>query len=157
MALIPLLFLYFVYRMQKYKNGRVKFVEDFMITRSRAMDQAVEAVRRGAKPEIDQVVRQADLPDELERPYRLWVQALVDYYTDLLRSEGDDFESLARSTYSARTSYLLILDHLSAAESKFYAAITPTLAATAGAVEIISAIEKKSRQLRREIAESIFP
>jgi hypothetical protein len=43
MVLIPLLFLYFIYRMQRYRNGRVKFDEEFMVTRRRVMDLAVES------------------------------------------------------------------------------------------------------------------
>ena len=36
MIMIPLLFIYFIYRMQKYKDGRIKFDEEFMAARRRA-------------------------------------------------------------------------------------------------------------------------
>ena len=49
MIMIPLLFIYFIYRMLKYKEGRIKFDEEFMATRSRALEVAVEAVETGTR------------------------------------------------------------------------------------------------------------
>lgn len=156
MVLIPILFLYFIYRMQRYKNGRSKFDEEFMTTRRRAMNLAVEAVETGEKPDIDRIVRQAGLSDTLEQSYASWVRVLVEYYVDLLSAEGDSFESLVRSVYRSRTNYLLILSRLGTVEKEFYQALKPQLAATEGAGEIIAAIEKQSQQLRRKLAEQIF-
>lgn len=157
MVLIPILFLYFIYRMQKYKRGRVKFNEDFMITRNRAMDLSVEAIQNGLKPDINHVVGKSNLPDELAKPYGLWVRALVEYYTDLLAANGDRFETLVRAAYGNRTNFLLVLNRLSGAEKEFYSALKPQLAETEGAAAIIATIEEKARQLRRELAERIFP
>jgi hypothetical protein len=156
MILIPVLFLYFVYRMQKYKTGRMQFDQEFMATRRKAMDLAVEALEADASPNIDQIARQSGLTDALERPYASWLKALVDHYADLLAANGDSFESLVRSAYRNRTNYLLILNRLNTVEKEFYAALKPQMAATEGAAAIIAAIETNSRQLRRDLAESIF-
>jgi hypothetical protein len=156
MILIPIFFLYFVYRMQKYKTGRMQFDQEFMATRRKAMDLAVEALEADVRPDIDQVARQSGLMDALERPYASWLRALVDYYADLLAANGDNFDTLVRSAYRNRTSYLLILNRLNTVEKEFYAALKPQMAATEGAAAIIAAIETNSRQLRRALAESIF-
>lgn len=156
MILVPLLFLHFIYRMQKYKNGRMRFEQEFMTTRRRAMDLAVEALETKIKPNLDQIARESGLTDALERPYASWLKALVDYYTDLLTANGDSFESLVRSAYRNRTDYLLALNRLSAVEKDFYAALKPQMAATEGAAAIIATIEEHSRRLRREMAESTF-
>lgn len=156
MILIPILFLYFVYRMQKYKTGRMKFDQEFMATRRKAMDLAVEALEADVRPDIDQVARQSGLMDVLERPYASWLKALVDYYSDLLAANGDSFETLVRSAYRNRTNCLLILNRLNTVEKEFYSALKPQMAATEGAAAIIAAIETNSRQLRRDLAESIF-
>lgn len=157
MVLIPILFLYFIYRMQKYKRGRVKFTEDFMITRNRAMDTTVEALRNGLKPDVDQVVAKSSLSDELKVPYRSWVDALVEYYNDLLTANGERFESLVQSAYGNRTNFLLVLNRLSGAERELYSALKPALSDTEGVAAIISSMEQKTRQLRRELAERVFP
>ena len=69
MVLIPILFLYFVYRMQRFKSGRMKFDQEFMTTRRKAMDLAVEALETGVKPNIDRVAQESDITNTLEKHY----------------------------------------------------------------------------------------
>lgn len=156
MVLVPLLFLYFIYRMQRYKSGRMKFDEEFMTTRRRAMNLAFEAVETGTRPDIDRIARESGLTEALEKPYASWLKVLVDFYMDLLAANGDSFESLVRSAYRNRTNYLLTLNRLSTVEKEFYAAVKPQLAATEGAAAVIATIETQSQQLRRDLAENIF-
>jgi len=156
MVLIPILFLYFIYRMQRFKNGRMKFDQEFMTTRRRAMDLAVEAAETGVKPNLDRIARESGLTDALEKPYASWLRALVDYYLDLLSANGDSFDALVRATYHNRTNYLLTLNRLSTVEKEFYTALKPQLAATEGAAAVVATIEEHSRRLRRDLAEQIF-
>jgi hypothetical protein len=156
MVLVPLLFLYFIYRMQRYKSGRMKFDEEFMTTRRRAMNLAFEAVETGTRPDIDRIARESGLTEALEKPYASWLKVLVDFYMDLLAANGDSFESLVRSAYRNRTNYLLTLNRLGTVEREFYAAVKPQLAATEGAAAVIATIETQSQQLRRDLAENIF-
>jgi hypothetical protein len=156
MVLVPLLFLYFIYRMQRYKSGRMKFDEEFMTTRRRAMNLAFKAVETGTRPDIDRIARESGLTEALEKPYASWLKVLVAFYMDLLAANGDSFESLVRSAYRNRTNYLLTLNRLSTVEREFYAAVKPQLAATEGAAAVIATIETQSQQLRRDLAENIF-
>jgi hypothetical protein len=142
--------------MQKFKHGRMKFDQEFMITRRKALDLAVEALVTGVQPNIDRIAGESGLADALERPYASWLRALFDYYTDLLAASGDSFETLVRSVYRNRTNYLLTLNRLNTVEKDFYAALKPRMAATEGAAAIFATIEEQSRRLRRELAESIF-
>lgn len=156
MILLPILFLYFIYRMQQYKHGRTKFDREFMITRQRALEIAVDAVEQDKQADVDSVVRQSSLPDPLREPYKLWVAALTEYYMDLLSATGDTFQSLVRSAYGNSANYLLALNRLGTAERQFYSALKPQLTQTEGAVAVISLIEEQSHQLRRELANTIF-
>jgi len=156
MVLIPILFLYFVYRMQRFKSGRMKFDHEFMTTRRKALVLAVEALETGVKPNIDRIARVSGITDALEKHYASWLRTLVDYYDDLLAAEGDTFESLVRSAYHNRTNYLLTLNRLNTVEKEFYRALKPQLASTEGAAAVIAAIEEHSRRLRRDLAEQIF-
>lgn len=157
MILIPILFLYFVYRMQKYKQGRIKFDQDFMITRRRAMDVAVEALSLGGSPDVDRVVKESTLVDEeLRKSYGAWVKVLTEYYMDLLAAEGDTFESLVRSAYKSSMNFLLELNRISTAERQFYSALRLRLSETKGVAAIIATIEERSQQIRRDMASGIF-
>jgi hypothetical protein len=156
MVLLPILFLYFVFRMQRFKTGRMQFDQDFMVTRRKAMAIAIEGIETGHRPDIDAIARESGLRDVLEKPYAAWLQALVEHYTDLLSAAGDSFEALARSAYRTRTDYLLGLNRLSTVEKEFYAALKNQMRATEGAADVITTLEEQSRQLRRELAERIF-
>jgi hypothetical protein len=156
MILIPILFLYFIYRIQRFKTGRLRFNEEFMVTRRRAMELALDAAGSGLKPDFNQIARQTGLVDALEKPYASWLRVLVAHYADLLAADGENFETLVRSAYRNRTNYLLTLNRLNAVEKEFYAALKPQMAATDGAPAIIGIIEEKAQSLRRASAESIF-
>jgi hypothetical protein len=156
MVLIPILFLYFIYRMQRFKSGRMKFDEEFMTTRRLAMDAALNAMETNSRPDMDEVARNSKLPAPLQGPYVSWVKALAEYYMDLLSVNGDSFESLVRAAYRSRTDYLLILNRLTTVEKEFYRALKPHMGAAEGASDIIATIESQSQKLRRELAEEIF-
>jgi len=156
MILIPILFLHFIYRMQKFKNGRLRFNEELMVTRRRAMEIAFESVQTGSKPNVDQAAREIGLSDSLEKPYASWLKALADHYADLLSADGESLESLTRSAYRGKTDYLLTLNRLNSVEKEFYAALKPGMAATEGADQIITIIQKESQRLRREHADHAF-
>jgi len=156
MILVPLLFLYFIHRMQTYKNGRIKFNEDFMDTRRRALECAVETLNASDLLEAKAVVRQAGFSDRLEKPYAAWLEVLVDHYRDLLAADGDDFDTLARKAYHTRTNYLLTLNRLNTVEKEYYAALKPQLDGTEGTADIIAIMEKESQRLRRDLAEQVF-
>jgi hypothetical protein len=158
MVLIPFLFFYFFYRMQKYKKGREKFDQDFMITRLRTLDEAVEALDKRRPPDIQALVRRSGLAEALRKPYAAWVEALALHYTDLLKAGGETFEHLVRGAYRNRGNYLLALNRLSQVEAQLYAALRPAIEAQPDtAADIIATIEKTSQRLRREAAERIFP
>ena len=156
MIMIPLLFIYFIYRMLKYKEGRLKFDEEFMAARRQAMDVALEALETGADPDIDRTVRQSEYADTIAKPFGSWIKVQVEYYMDLLSAPGENFEHLVRSAYRSRTNYLLALNRLNTVEKEFYTALKPQLAATEGAAEIIETIETKSQHLRRWFGEQAF-
>ncbi len=156
MILVPLLFLYFIHRMQTYKNGRIKFNEDFMDTRRRALECAVETLNASDLLEAKPTVRQAELSDSLEKPYAAWLEVLVDHYRDLLAADGHDFDTLTRKAYHTRTNYLLTLNRLNTVEKEYYAALKPQLDGTEGTADIIAIMEKESQRLRRDLAEQVF-
>lgn len=156
MVLIPILFLYFIYRMQRFKSGRMKFDEEFMITRRRAMDAALNAMETNGQPDMGEVIRNSGLPAPLQEPYVSWVKVLVEYYMDLLAAGGDSFDILVRAAYRNRTNYLLVLNQLNTVEKAFYTALKPHMDTAEGAADIIATIESQSQKLRRDLAEQIF-
>lgn len=156
MIVLPILFLYFLYRMQKYKTGRLRFEEEFLRTRRLALDLAEAALASGGKADLEAAVRGAGLIDRLERPYAAWLRELVEFYMDLLKVEGARFEELVRAAFRNRAELLLRLNRLNRVEQEFYRALRPTLAGTEGAHEILRVMAEEIERLRREMAGRVF-
>ncbi len=156
MIVLPILFLYFLYRMQKYKTGRLRFEEEFLRTRRLALDLAEAALASGGKADLEAAVRGAGLIDRLERPYAAWLRELVEFYMDLLKVEGARFEELVRAAFRNRAELLLRLNRLNRVEQEFYRALRPTLADTEGAHEILRVMAEEIERLRREMAGRVF-
>lgn len=156
LVLMPILFLYFFYRMQQYKKSRMRFAEEFMITRQRALSLAWETAH-DRKIDFHGLEWMKTLSHELRKPYQAWMEALVEYYKDLLVQPGNTFPDLVRSLFQNRSGFLLALNRLSMVERDFYTALKPLMKGTEGAMVVISSMESHSRILRRELAERIFP
>ncbi len=155
--IIPLMVVYHIYEYQKCSKGRKNFAENYMISRKRALDEATAVVRTGKKPDIGALVQIADIPESATEEYARWLAVLADHYTDILRAEARDFDSLVRYAYKNRTNYLLFLNRLNQDEKKLNTALKPHIPETQEVVDsIVSAIELCSENLRRESAERIF-
>jgi hypothetical protein len=153
---IPFLFLYFIYRMQKYKKDRIKFSQEFMSARREAMDIALDASMSDGSREMNLSNRYEKLPEPLQKPYMLWIKTLSSFYFDLLASEGDDFDAFVRRAYRKKAGYLEALDKLNNAEKEFYSVLKPLMVGVEGAGTVIGRIESESRRLHTESANRIF-
>lgn len=134
------------------------FAENYLISRKRALNEALEVVKTGKEPDIDELAKLSDFQEDVHKRLAKLLGILVEHYTNLLRSEGESLESLVRSAYRNRTNYLLYVNQLNQAEKVLNATITPHLSKTQeGVNNIISTIEHYSEKLRRDSAEMIFP
>jgi len=156
MIFIPILFLYFIYRMQKFRNDSIKFNEEFMSARRSAMDDAISAAETKDMTAAGMAIQGSKLPLPLQKPYISWGKTLSSHYLDLLAVDGDDFESLIRAAYGNRNNYLVTIDRLNTVEKEFYAVLKPLMAQVEGTSDIIATIESQSRRLRHETACRIF-
>lgn len=157
MILIPIIFVHYFYRIQKFNNGRNAFAGNYLVDRKQALDEALEVIRTEKTPDIERLSRLSKLPESANEPHQKMLELLVAHYTDLLRSNGDTFESLVRSSYKTRTNYLLFSNQLNQVERTLNSALKPHLSdSLEGVDEIIRAIERSSETLRRNHAETVF-
>jgi hypothetical protein len=158
MILIPVFFVFYFWQLKRYSEGRKTFAEKFMITRQRALEQALQSAEGGRGPNIETVVSASDIPDAIRKDYRRWVAVLVDHYRDLILAHGSNYAALVRSTYKSRTNYLLFLNRLNQVEREFDKALKPHIEKTTENVNgIIKLMEESTGSIRRQIAETIFP
>jgi hypothetical protein len=157
MILIPVIFVYFFYRLNKVANGRKEFARNFMITRQRALEAAFARLKFGQSPDLDELCRMSSAPEATYSEYSAWLKVLLQQYEDLLQAEGDSVEDLIRSVYKTRSNYLLSLNQLNNVEKEFNTALIPYLdASLTDVTPIIKSMEHQSAAYRRQEAERIW-
>jgi len=158
MILIPILFIYYFYRLKKFADGRKEFARHFILTRKRSLEEAAASQASGGKPDVEALVNMSSAPAPTHADYREWLKVLLDHYQYLLRSEGDSLETLIRSAYKTRTNYLLFINQLNRVERQFNTALKPSLKETTEELNhIVTAIEQRCEELRRKDAVKFFP
>lgn len=157
MILIPIIFVYFFYQMKQAGDSRKEFAQNYLIPRMRALSEAVTICNTGKDADIDGIAKKLDLPDAARQQYAGLLKVLVEHYTELLQSDGEDCDALIRAAYKSRMNYLFFIKRLSQAEKKFTSELLPQLSEKNKDInEVISKIDACSEELRRENAEKVF-
>lgn len=157
MILVPIIFVYFFYRYQRFVAGRKAFSDKYLINRRRALEEAAAIVETGKKPDIAGPDPLDGLPEDVRQCNAEVLKVLVEHYADLLRSSETSFAAMVRTVYRSKTNYLLYINRLQQAEKRFNAVLEPHLSDTTEQVDLIMrAIETHSDALRRDSADDIF-
>lgn len=158
MILIPVIFVYYFFRCQRFSSGQKQFTENHMISIRHALNEAVAVVENDKKPDPGSLASMSDVPEAIRDNQAAVYKVLIEHFVDLLRSEGESVDALTRRVYQKRTHYLLFLNQLNRLEKDRNTALKPLLyEKTEGVNEVVERIEKFSETLRREMAEEIFP
>jgi len=157
MILIPIIFVFHMYRHQRYVNGRKAFTENYLITRNRAIDAAYSSCLNDDTTDLTQFVTTSGVPDSTKGEFRGWIKMLIEHYQTLILANGNDFESLVRDAYKTKMNYLLVINSLNTAERRFSEALKPHIGADLQAVEnTIDKIDHHTEIIRKQSAELIF-
>ena len=158
MILIPVIFVHFFYRLNKYSQGTKDFTRQFLLTRERCLNEALESLESNKKPDANKVRQMATIPEGTAQSYIKWVKVMVDHFSDLMASDGETYEDMVRAVYKNKTNYLLFLNSLGEAEKGFDSALKPHIKKeTNGVNDIVNRMESCTTRLRREEASRIFP
>lgn len=157
MIFIPVIFVYYFFQLNKYKQGREEFTHHYLVTRKRALNAARLAVVADKDPDLEQIIKLAELPPETLGVYRELLVVLIQQYRDLLIAEGESIAELVRSAYLTRANYLLSYNRLNQVEREFNAALRPHMKNSVdGFDDVVQRIEAKSAELRRQDVENIY-
>ena len=157
MILIPIIFVYYFYRLQRFSTGRKTFAEHYMISINRAINEAEAVIEEGKTPDPATLAGLSDVPESIRDRQTKVYHVLLEHYIDLLKADGDDYESLIRTAYGSLTNCLLYCNRINQVEKERNKALIPIMSQTTeGVNEIIENIERYSETFRREMAERIF-
>lgn len=157
MILIPIIFVYYFYRLQRFSTGRKTFAEHYIISINRAINEAEAVIEEGKTPDPAALAGLSDVPESIRDRQTKVYHVLLEHYIDLLKADGDDYESLIRTAYGSLTNCLLYCNRINQVEKERNKALIPIMSQTTeGVDEIIENIERYSETFRREMAERIF-
>jgi len=151
MIFIPFIFIFFIQDFLKYKKGRKEFMENYLFTHKKALDEAEKAINESRKPDTDVLAMQADLKGKSSEMYAGLLMVLAEHYTCLLKASGDTYADLIKSAYGKnKTNLLLFFNQLNQSEKRLNKTLAPKLKKTnTGIVDTIKKIEKHSDKLRK--------
>jgi len=158
MIFIPFIFIFYFQDFSKYKKQRKEFLDNWLLSRKKALNEAEEAIDEGRKPDTQSLANQANLKAKVTGKYDRLLEVMAKHYTLLLNARGDTYEALIRSAYGNRQGeYLFFINQLTDAEKALNKALAPGLRKTSeGVGATIKKIEKNSEKLRRQEVSKIF-
>ncbi|MBE0465734.1 MAG: NF038143 family protein [Candidatus Desulforudis sp.] len=164
MILIPLVFLHYMYRHQKFQAAVEIFSEELMFTKKTALEAAFEIKKSGvSKAEAlagcfaAQQHEFSTKADEVRRRQLEEIDLLTDHYTRLFAAEGDSYQSLLMDAYPTRSRYTEFLMQLQQVEKEVNRAAISAFGQAEGFPEIMSRMEAVTEAIRLEETKKIFP
>lgn len=158
MIFIPFIFIFYIQDLMKYKKGRKEFSGNYLLSREKALNEAVAAVTENRKPDTMALARKADLKGAAVEKYGALLAVLADHYILLLKARGESYEALVRSAHSNNSkAFLAFAERLRLAENELNKALLPGFDQdTQGVKTTIKNMETCSERLRRAHAKELF-
>lgn len=158
MIFIPFIFIFYFQDFSNYKKQRRAFIDNYLLSRKRALNEAERALTENRNPDIDAVANRSELKEKPKVKYKELLTLLMDHYTSLLNASGENFEALVKSAYGKKKmNYAVFIHQLNTAEKALNAALKPQLKKTEeGVSQTIRKIETRSEKLRRQQLEMFY-
>lgn len=157
MIVIPIVFVYYFYGLNRYKSERREFVKHFLYSKELILDQAVDFLENGKKPDFEELARMEHVPENALEAHKNWTKALFDHYLAMLESKGDSYTDLVKARYKNKGSYLLIVNQITSTEKQLYKALRKNLEKTDNSSrDVISKMAKSLEHLRRDEVNYMF-
>ncbi len=167
MILIPVIFVFYFWQLNRYAAGRKEFMAHWMRPRATCLEDACRRLAEEHPPsspvprKLHHLIPAGAVPDEALVPYERWLRCLYGHYADLLAAPGADHTALVRNAYRRRGNYLLFLNHLGDTEHDLNTALLDhgkkmDAERKKDQKDAARRIESISRDLRRKDAEALF-
>jgi hypothetical protein len=157
---LPILFVFYAQRLQKYKSSIHSFAKGFMVTKIIALDAALEEAKTGRFSSETIAARFPNSDSEEKKAVRQKqfeeIDILRPHYLLLLKAAGSSYQELLKGAYVTSGAYRALLNELFKAEEEVNNVVLQDLQPTAEAREVVERMEKLSERLREMEIEEIF-
>lgn len=158
MIFIPFLFIFFIQDLLKYKKARKEFAINFLLSREKALQEALDVLSTNRKVDTSSIAEKSGLNKRAAGQYAEFLNVLTTHYLCLLKGNGNDYEAMVRSAYTNnKKSFEGFLDRLTQTELSLNKTLKQQMKKEqSGVSSTIKKIETGNRKLRKEAAELIF-
>lgn len=158
MIFIPFLFIFFIQDLLKFRQARKDFSVNYLLSREKALQEAVNVLSENKKADTSAIAAQAGLSKKATEHYSEFLNILTTHYLNLLKANGNDYEAMVRSAYNNnRNSFESFIDRLTQAELSLNKILKQQLKKEQeGVSATIKKIEAGNRQLRKDETALIF-
>lgn len=163
--LIPVVF---ILHFMRNKQNREVFIQNYLFTKQHALEAALKMLKKGISREdalaaVREKTRalltapetQGIYSENIRQQQMNEVDLLVDHYRKLLDADGRNYDTLVRTAYGNRHSYLEFHEQLKSAEKKVSDAARQTLGPKTDDDALLR-IEKWTEEIRQVRIEKIF-
>jgi hypothetical protein len=163
MIMLPLLFLFFLHDLKKFKTGITDFAQGFLKNKKTALDLTFNATREGIPVEAKLAQFAAEAwpapadQNELHEKQRREIACLMNHYQRLLTGSGKSYAALIKNVYPSAPKYQIFLDTLFELESGVLKAVLQSTPTDGNAHEIAKLMQTATRQMRQRERDRIFP
>jgi hypothetical protein len=158
---LPILFVYYLHVIPKYKSNLRSFARDIMQFKFLVLDGALEEARTGVFPgeritadfksSVSEEMAQAVQQKKIEE-----MEILRQHYLLLFGNAGKTYHELLRKSYGTAGNYRFFINRLFKAEKAVYEAVIQVSHPTPAAHEVVALMEKASEKLRETELKEIF-
>lgn len=161
MILIPIIFLHFMHRAQKFKSGLGAITRELFGSRELALKLARDSIIAGTgAPDPAEHLPPDDGSDtirELRQAELQLSRLLIEHYRKLLSADGKDYEALVREAYGDAAGYRAYLDQLGEAEGWVASHARQAAADRIEAEQVLDRIGAARDEFRAEDLRACFP
>ena len=157
MILIPIIFVFYFYQLQRFTAAKKAFVENYLISVKRALAAVTGLIESGREPDFAQLAQETELPQESAAAQIELFVCFSEQIHKLLKAKGKTYEKLVRSAYKEAAGFKLGLGQLQQCEQKLNESLKLKMSEEHEEISnTITKIEVASQQLRNELVDAVF-
>jgi len=166
MFLIPLVFIPYLQRLNKYKSAVKIFKDGYLFTKHQALEAAYAMYKEQIPKNValerakKTVIKDAKAPEHIQKIYASQlaeISLLVDFYYSLFQTSGNSYEEMIRELHPQKALHLEFLNILAAAEHEVNSrAVHAVKIKETEQQEFLQELEKRSQEFRLQETEKIY-
>lgn len=156
MILIPIIFVFYFYQLQRFTSSRKRFTENYLIAIKRALS-AVESLEAEDNPDFDRLAQNTELPEKAKAQQVELFKCQSQHYFRLMKANGESYEELIRRAYPGSDEYREYCENLNQAEKQLNESLLATATENDESIaQTVTKFQIASQELRNQQVERIF-